>query len=89
MIPGLFELGLLRNERGRGEIAGIASHTLRQLLSGPLFDRRDGGVHRMAAAPGWEMIQYEKPLLCDGDGPIAMFRRWCTQFYSDGQEAAE
>jgi hypothetical protein len=40
--------------------------------------------------PIWEnKIQYEKPLLCDGDGPIAMFRRWCTQFYSVGQQAAE
>jgi hypothetical protein len=42
--------------------------------------------------PIWEnKIQYEKPLLCDGDGPIGIFRRWCTQFYSwpDGQQAAE
>lgn len=42
--------------------------------------------------PIWEhKAQYEKPLLCDGDGPIALFRRWCTQFYSypEGQEAAQ
>ncbi len=42
--------------------------------------------------PIWEhKVQLEKPLLCDGDGPIALFRRWCTQFYSDpeDQEAAE
>ncbi len=42
--------------------------------------------------PIWEnKVQYEKPLLCDGDGPIGIFRRWCTQFYSwpDGQQAAE
>ena len=42
--------------------------------------------------PIWEnKVQYEKPLLCDGDGPIAIFRKWCTQFYTwpDGQEAAE
>ena len=42
--------------------------------------------------PIWEnKVQYEKPLLCDGDGPIALFRKWCTQFYSwpEGQEAAE
>jgi 3-ketosteroid 9alpha-monooxygenase subunit A len=40
--------------------------------------------------PIWEnKIQHEKPLLCDGDGPIAMFRRWCTQFYSVVEEAAE
>ncbi|MEM7434763.1 MAG: Rieske 2Fe-2S domain-containing protein [Myxococcota bacterium] len=42
--------------------------------------------------PIWEnKIQYEKPLLCDGDGPIGIFRRWCTQFYSwpDSEQAAE
>lgn len=42
--------------------------------------------------PIWEnKIQYERPLLCDGDGPIGIFRRWCTQFYSwpEGQEAAQ
>ncbi len=42
--------------------------------------------------PIWEnKVQYEKPLLCDGDGPIAIFRRWCTQFYSwpEEQQAAE
>jgi hypothetical protein len=42
--------------------------------------------------PIWEnKVQYEKPLLCDGDGPIAIFRRWCTQFYSwpKDQQAAE
>ena len=39
--------------------------------------------------PIWEnKIQYEQPLLCDGDGPIALFRRWCKQFYSE-PEAAE
>jgi len=42
--------------------------------------------------PIWEnKVQHEKPILCDGDGPIALFRRWCTQFYSypEGQQAAE
>jgi 3-ketosteroid 9alpha-monooxygenase subunit A len=33
--------------------------------------------------PIWEnKIQHEQPLLCDGDGPIGMFRRWCQQFYA-------
>jgi nitrite reductase/ring-hydroxylating ferredoxin subunit len=42
--------------------------------------------------PIWEnKIQHEKPLLCDGDGPIGLFRRWCTQFYThpEDQQAAE
>jgi hypothetical protein len=32
--------------------------------------------------PIWEHKIYRKnPMLCDGDGPIAEFRRWCQQFY--------
>jgi 3-ketosteroid 9alpha-monooxygenase subunit A len=33
--------------------------------------------------PIWEnKTQHERPILCDGDGPIALFRRWSKQFYS-------
>jgi hypothetical protein len=33
--------------------------------------------------PIWENKTYlERPILCDGDGPIAEFRRWSQQFYS-------
>ena len=33
--------------------------------------------------PIWEnKVFFERPVLCDGDGPIAKFRRWCRQFYS-------
>lgn len=39
--------------------------------------------------PIWERKLYlTRPLLCDGDGAIAGFRRWATQFYSAaGSEA--
>jgi nitrite reductase/ring-hydroxylating ferredoxin subunit len=34
--------------------------------------------------PIWEnKIYLERPLLCDGDGPISVFRRWCKTFYPD------
>lgn len=34
--------------------------------------------------PIWENKAYlERPLLCDGDGPIGVFRRWCKTFYPD------
>ena len=34
--------------------------------------------------PIWEhMIFRETPMLCDGDGPIAKYRRWFGQFYDD------
>jgi phenylpropionate dioxygenase-like ring-hydroxylating dioxygenase large terminal subunit len=33
--------------------------------------------------PIWENKRYLRaPMLCDGDGPIADYRRWCVQFYS-------
>ncbi|MBA6411912.1 Rieske 2Fe-2S domain-containing protein [Parahaliea sp. F7430] len=32
----------------------------------------------------WERKQYfEKPLLCDNDGPFAKFRKWYAQFYTE------
>jgi 3-ketosteroid 9alpha-monooxygenase subunit A len=31
----------------------------------------------------WEhKVQHENPLLCDGDGPIGVLRRWSRQFYT-------
>jgi phenylpropionate dioxygenase-like ring-hydroxylating dioxygenase large terminal subunit len=39
--------------------------------------------------PIWEnKIQWERPLLCDGDGPVGMFRKWSRQFYSGDSRAA-
>jgi phenylpropionate dioxygenase-like ring-hydroxylating dioxygenase large terminal subunit len=33
--------------------------------------------------PIWEHKRYlDHPVLCDGDGPIGLFRKWCRQFYS-------
>jgi len=42
--------------------------------------------------PVWENKTYfERPMLCDGDGPIGEFRRWCKQFYPEWyvKQAAE
>ncbi len=37
--------------------------------------------------PIWEhKIYRENPILCDGDGPIAKYRKWFSQFYDDGNE---
>ena len=30
----------------------------------------------------------ERPLLAEGDGPIAIYRRWCKQFYPAASQAA-
>jgi hypothetical protein len=34
--------------------------------------------------PIWENKAYwERPALCDGDGPIALYRRWMRQFFDE------
>lgn len=36
--------------------------------------------------PIWEhKAHWETPVLCDGDGPIGIFRKWCRQFYTPEQ----
>jgi 3-ketosteroid 9alpha-monooxygenase subunit A len=38
--------------------------------------------------PIWENKVYlPRPALCDGDGPIALFRRWAQQFYGSSAQA--
>jgi phenylpropionate dioxygenase-like ring-hydroxylating dioxygenase large terminal subunit len=40
--------------------------------------------------PIWENKRYlTRPTLAKGDGPIGVYRRWCTQFYDDAEPAAE
>lgn len=39
--------------------------------------------------PVWEnKIYLDKPILCDGDGPIGPFRLWAKQFYPSAEELA-
>jgi hypothetical protein len=39
--------------------------------------------------PIWEnKTQWERPVLCDGDGPIGLFRKWSRQFYTVPARAA-
>ena len=34
--------------------------------------------------PIWESkIYLERPVICDGDGPIARYRKWCEGFYPE------
>jgi hypothetical protein len=36
--------------------------------------------------PIWEnKIYVAPPVLCDGDGPIGIFRKWVKQFYTQSQ----
>jgi hypothetical protein len=61
-LPGLMEWALARKDQGRPALVGPARNTLKKLAESPLFDAREGGFHRMAAAPDWGEIQYEKML---------------------------
>jgi len=37
----------------------------------------------------WENKRWrDRPMLCDGDGPIGALRRWYRQFYPDVEAAA-
>ena len=40
--------------------------------------------------PIWENKKYvDPPALCDGDGPIGAFRKWCKQFYVEEEAEPE
>jgi nitrite reductase/ring-hydroxylating ferredoxin subunit len=46
------------------------------------------GTGLEADIPIWENKRFmPNPMLCDGDGPIAEFRRWAAQFYSTPEGA--
>jgi uncharacterized protein YyaL (SSP411 family) len=62
VLRGVMEWACLREDQGRPAIVGPARSMLTKLAASPLFDAGDGGVHRMAAAPDWGAIQYEKML---------------------------
>ena len=61
-----------RTADGENPKGGVAAAIIRNIIG-----QLDQDV------PIWENKSYwDRPLLCDGDGPIGKFRRWCRQFYS-------
>ena len=54
----------------------------------------DGLIAEIVRQVGHDMVIWENklyrpdPILCDGDGPIAKYRQWFSQFYDDGAEDA-
>src|SRR5882672_1161295 len=67
VLRGVMEWAFLREDQGRPAIVGPARSMLTKLAASPLFDGNEGGVHRMAAAPEWGAIQYEKMLEANVD----------------------
>lgn len=52
----------------------------------------DGLIAEVVRQVGHDMVIWENklyrpdPILCDGDGPIAKYRKWFSQFYDDGKQ---
>src|SRR5262245_41663269 len=59
---GLAEYAAVREARLAPALVEPSRLTLEKLVASPLYDKRDGGMHRLAAAPEWGDIQYEKML---------------------------
>lgn len=62
VVPGLVEYAALRAARGDPALVDHARFSLERLVASPLYDRRDGGLHRLAAASGFARIEHEKML---------------------------
>ena len=66
-IGGLAEWAAVRSDHEQPALVPIAKNTLEKMIASPLYDGVDGGFHRMAAAPDWGAIQYEKMLAANVD----------------------
>ena len=66
-LRGVMEWAFLREDQGRLGLVDSARSTLKKMTASPLYDKREGGYHRMAAAPDWGAIQYEKMLSANVD----------------------
>ncbi len=61
-----------RKENGLAPRGGVGAAIIRDIVKQMNED-----------IPIWESKRYlPRPILCDGDGPIAEFRRWATRFYT-------
>jgi len=63
LVPGLEEFAGIREARALPALRRHSRKTLERLVASPLFDAREGGMHRLAAAPSYGNVQYEKLLL--------------------------
>jgi hypothetical protein len=59
----------------------VAQSDMNKFLAEATRDNVVGGVEQ--DIPIWNNKRYvENPILCDGDGPIAKYRKWFRQFYA-------
>jgi uncharacterized protein len=62
LLPGLVEYAAVRAARGEAGLEEPAGFMMTKLLASPLYDRREGGMHRLAMTPDWKGVQFEKTL---------------------------
>jgi len=62
VVPFMDEFAAIREARSLPLLRRHSRLTLERVLESPLWDARDGGVHRIATAPEYGQIQYEKML---------------------------
>jgi uncharacterized protein YyaL (SSP411 family) len=62
VLPGMVEFAQLRAARGEPDMSSLTRGYLPSLVGSPLHDTRHGGIHRVAGAPEWGNIEYEKLL---------------------------
>jgi len=66
---------------GSKELA-IAKHLINHMI-GEADGEQDAGFESVDMIV-WDNKKYrQKPILCDGDGPILKYRAWFRQFYAD------
>ena len=63
LVPALEEYAGIREARSLPALRRHSRLTLERLIASPLFDAREGGMHRLALAPSFGNIQYEKLLV--------------------------
>ncbi len=62
LVPGVSRYATLLDGRGVSYLADHGRFTLEKLVASPLYDSKDGGLHRLAAGPSFTKIEYEKLL---------------------------
>jgi len=62
VLPGIVEFAQLRAARGELDMSNLTRGYLPSLIGSPLHDTKHGGIHRIAGAPEWGNIEYEKLL---------------------------
>jgi uncharacterized protein YyaL (SSP411 family) len=63
VVPWLEEYAAMLSARGNPELREQSRLTLSALAESALYDPVDGGLHRVAALPGFRAIEYEKMLV--------------------------